>query len=452
MINLIKNELSKLIHRKILYVFGCVIVGLILLNFLVYFAATKLSVLNDLTSTAIETNLDNYNLKNPSEVDMYVSDKTLVDISKLQKDYKYDDWEYMAIENNLSDSLKCINYATINKDDEELKKCEGERDLLLSKIEDGDWKYFIELNRSEDDEFYNKMLDYRLEKEIPLSYGKMSSLIDEYVGLHAQYEALKNDKTYKDYNEQLNVKDVEKRYKEAEYIIENDVEIPSDYSVNNLLQYEFSSSIFIIIIGIVIIASSIVADEFNKGTIKQLLLRPYTRTKIIISKYITCLIALFILLAFYLLAATIIYGFLEGWSSLSIPVIVYNFNTGKVMELSIWLYILYSTIAILPMYLILLSVAFFVGTLSGSNVVGIAISLVGYIFSSFVGAFANSIKYSIIKIFPPLCWDLSDYLFGGMSRYKHCTFTSSIIVDIVTLLILYVLTIVVFKKKEIKNQ
>ena len=188
MINLIKNELSKLIHRKILYVFGCVIIGLILLNFLVYFAATKLSTLNDISSNLIESSLDSYNLNNPSEVDMYVSDKTLVDISRLQKDYKYDSWQYMAIQDNLNEPLRCINYATVNKNEEELKSCEEQKDLILGKIEDGDWKYFVNLKRSETDSFYNEMLDYRIENEIPFSYGERSSLIDQYVQLHNNYK------------------------------------------------------------------------------------------------------------------------------------------------------------------------------------------------------------------------------------------------------------------------
>ena len=155
---------------------------------------------------------------------------------------------------------------------------------------------------------------------------------------------------------------------------------------------------------------------------------------------------------FYLLSTTVIYGFLNGWHSLSIPLIVYNHATGNVMEISIWYYLIMHFLAVLPIYLILMSASFFIGTLSGSSVVATAISFVGYFISSIVSMAANSIKYKIIRYFPTLCWDLTEYLFGGMSSYKYGTLLNSIIVDIVTTLLLIIGTIIVFNKKEIKNQ
>lgn len=41
---------------------------------------------------------------------------------------------------------------------------------------------------------------------------------------------------------------------------------------------------------VVIVAASIVAEEFSRGTIKFLLIRPYTRSQILFSKFIVCLI------------------------------------------------------------------------------------------------------------------------------------------------------------------
>ncbi|MBO0440175.1 ABC transporter permease [Candidatus Enterococcus ikei] len=41
---------------------------------------------------------------------------------------------------------------------------------------------------------------------------------------------------------------------------------------------------------IVVVAASIVAEEFSRGTIKFLLIRPYTRSQILFSKFVACLI------------------------------------------------------------------------------------------------------------------------------------------------------------------
>ncbi|KZZ83202.1 ABC transporter permease subunit [Bacillus sp. SJS] len=62
----------------------------------------------------------------------------------------------------------------------------------------------------------------------------------------------------------------------------------------------------------VIIASTSVASEFSDGTIKQLLIRPHRRWKILLSKYIS-VVAYSLLLLFFLAAANVIAGtFLYG--------------------------------------------------------------------------------------------------------------------------------------------
>ena len=453
MINLIRNELSKIFHRKTIYVFGILILISISLNTLLYYVSDKFSVLNDYAYSYIDSNLDSYDLSDPQQLEFYVNEKTMIDIYNITNDKGYvdDSWEYYAVNNDVYDIQLCINQAIVSKDEESLKECEEQKEVLLKKVEDGDWKYFVEIKRGED-EFYNSLLDYRLEYDIPFSNNEESSLLDSYVEYKSLYDTYSITKNYKNYNEKLTAKEAEKNYYETKYIIENKIEIPEYDTVHALIKYDFSSTIFLIIIGIIVVSGSIVADEFNKGTIKQLLLRPYSRTKILMSKYISCLIVFVALLLFRLVLSTIIYGFLNGWSSLSIPVIMYNFNTGKVMELSIWTYILIYTIGLLPLYLILLSLAFTLSVISGNNVLAVGVSIVGYIAASIINTFANSIKYSIVKFFPTLCWDLTPYWFGGLSPYRYSTFGVSLVVDIVVLILFIAISIFVFNRKEIKNQ
>ena len=49
-------------------------------------------------------------------------------------------------------------------------------------------------------------------------------------------------------------------------------------------------------------------------------------------------------------------------------------------------------------------------------------------------------------------WDLSQFLFGGLATSKFLTLTKAIIVDIVTIVGLFLANIWVFKKKDVKNQ
>ena len=462
MINLIRNELSKIFHRKVIYVLGIVSVGIIFLNFLIYLLSSNMvKTINEASSSIIEQNLSSYDLNNPEQFEYYVNQKAELDIVKLQKEYDYYSWEYATLENNFREPIRCMVEAEHKKDYEMLDSCKKTKEEYLEKLKDGDWKFFIELDK---EQYSNseidipgaktrlEMLDYRIKHEVPYSYDYKSLLIDNFVELSSQYESLLDEDLYNSYDEKKTASDIKARYMETKYILDNDIEIAREDDVSNILKMTFSGTIFFAVIVVILIGGSIIADEFNKGTIKQLLLKPYTRTQIILSKYITCIIVFFLYMLFYLLCSTIIYGFLHGWSSLGIPVIVYNHTTGNVMEISIWSYVFMHILSLLPLYLILMTAALFIGTISGSTVLSIAISFVGYFMSSIVSLAANSVKYKFLRYFPTLCWDLSEYLYGGMSSYKYGTLLNSIIVDVVTIVILVAGTIIVFNKKEIKNQ
>ena len=77
-----------------------------------------------------------------------------------------------------------------------------------------------------------------------------------------------------------------------------------------------------IIITIVLIAGAIVSDEFNKGTIKLLLVRPFNRAKILLAKFITVLITVLFVMILTVILQFIVGGIFFGFESLSIPAVV----------------------------------------------------------------------------------------------------------------------------------
>ena len=200
------------------------------------------------------------------------------------------------------------------------------------------------------------------------------------------------------------------------------------------------------------IAGSIVSEEYNKGTIKQLLLRPFSRTKILISKFIATLIVFILFMIFYIITDIIFYGLASGFDTLSLPVVVYDFTTNTVKEISLLGHCVLNILSLLPYYLILLMLAFFIGTITGNTAIAVAGSFAMTIVSSIINGFASSSNVEALKFFPTLCWDLHEYLFGGISAYKFGSFGVSLTVSIITFLLLFIGSIIVFKKKDIKNQ
>ncbi|MBC1229866.1 ABC transporter permease subunit [Listeria booriae] len=76
-------------------------------------------------------------------------------------------------------------------------------------------------------------------------------------------------------------------------------------------------SMFLVALFSIVIASSVVASEFSFGTIKLLLIRPYKRWEILLSKYIVVMLYAVVLALFTLLITYLISGVLTSFGSLT---------------------------------------------------------------------------------------------------------------------------------------
>ncbi|MBC1493408.1 ABC transporter permease subunit [Listeria booriae] len=76
-------------------------------------------------------------------------------------------------------------------------------------------------------------------------------------------------------------------------------------------------SMFLVALFSIVVASSVVASEFSFGTIKLLLVRPYKRWEILLSKYIVVMLYAVALALFTLLITYLISGLLTSFGSLT---------------------------------------------------------------------------------------------------------------------------------------
>jgi len=109
------------------------------------------------------------------------------------------------------------------------------------------------------------------------------------------------------------------------FAIENDIEIRSEYYPSSDVsakaatrnQVESFISIFTIIM-IIMLAGSI-AKEFSRGTVRLLLIRPRTRTQIIVSKLLAILIIFAVLTVGILLVTSLEYMLILGFDDMFVP-------------------------------------------------------------------------------------------------------------------------------------
>jgi ABC-2 type transport system permease protein len=107
--------------------------------------------------------------------------------------------------------------------------------------------------------------------------------------------------------------------------LENDIQ-PNKYGA---LQFVAENAGLLSIVSLltIIIAAGIIANEFRWGTIKLLLIRPISRTKILLSKYLSVLLFAFLTLLFVLILAWISGAILFGIDGVNPHMLIYDFNS-----------------------------------------------------------------------------------------------------------------------------
>ncbi len=105
------------------------------------------------------------------------------------------------------------------------------------------------------------------------------------------------------------------KIEENNYRIEHNIK-PKEYDAWSFVK-ENTTNISLISLFTIIVAASIIANEFKWGTIKLLLIRPISRAKILFSKYVSVLVFALTMLVFLYIFSFIIGAMLFGIDSLS---------------------------------------------------------------------------------------------------------------------------------------
>lgn len=209
--------------------------------------------------------------------------------------------------------------------------------------------------------------------------------------------------------------------------------------LNLFVEYD----IFIILIS-VLIPGVIISEEFHNGTIKQLLITPNSRFKIMLSKLLTCFLmivsTIFILVILQLFIGSLFFPI----SGLSVPVAIYNYHTSSVVTYNIFSYLLILILNKMPMFIIMSIIILFINTISLNSAVSVLIGLLLHVLSPILNALSKNIK--IFNLFVTPHWDLSIYMFNNLNGLSV-----SIIIDVIYVVVLIFITFYVFMRKDIKN-
>lgn len=413
----------------------------------------------------LEEEIKTLNPENPADVQDYIIYKSDIDTYNLLKQYDKNSWQYEVILNTGAEYISELNYATYQeKNNEKVEELTNQYNSFVEALNSGDWRKFVneELNiakqsREQLGNSTDNMLDLQIEilqmrLDYNIEYGNnyKNQALSKYSESKMQlleYEG-KNNRTY---DEELAYQEAKEDFEKSKYALENDKDIFNEANARGILLNTFSEYELFIIITVVLIAGAIVSEEFNKGTIKLLLVRPYSRAKILFAKYVVVLLTVVFIMVAILIMQLIIGGVFFGFDSLSIPAVEYNHNTNTLVEINVILNTILTGLAKLPIYILIGTLAFALSTLFTNTAVAITVSLLGYMASSMVNQFAYYYNLEWLKYFVTPNWDFTQFLNGKLPLMEGLNIPFSIVICIIYFAIMMIPTFIVFKKKNIKN-
>lgn len=417
-----------------------------------------------------------------SDTKMYIDLKTQVEIFEMVQRYEKGAWQREILGEQISIYVSEKNTYLYGEDKnpEKVQEMENKINQILEKLDQDDWKYFAqeELEQAEE-----SLKNLKEQKENTQDKQELQSLeidienakIDQQV---AKYRMDKNIKYGNDYrNEALrryqseakNVVAMEGAEQELEYaekqdynnslanreinkyIIENNMDINKSNDLRGILKNFFNEYGLFIIVIIVMVAGTIVSEEFNKGTIKLLLVKPYSRNKILLAKFITVFIMILFSIVAIVIMEILVGGIIFGLDSLSVPILEYNFETQSLESMNIFTYLGIQIITQLPKLALLATLAFACSTLFTNSALAIAIPLLGYMSADVINMLVIQYKVQFMKFFVSMNWDFEGYLFGNLPKMEGMTIGFSAVICIIYFIIMVIPTFIAFKKKNIKN-
>lgn len=242
------------------------------------------------------------------------------------------------------------------------------------------------------------------------------------------------------------------RIEQLQYHLDNDIN-PLDDNAAKFVQsfFEQAISLFFPLL-VIILAGDMVSSEVMGGTIKLLLIKPVSRWKVFLSKYIALIITTGVLVFIAVVISVAVSGMFFGYGGWNNPVVsgfrVVNgsLDTTGIQNIPQWSY---NSMVIGLTYfvcIIIATIAYMVSVFAKSTSASIGIMMSALIGGSFLSFFLSDWEFT--RYLFVVNMRLTDYLSGSFQPIEGITLLFSIIVLAIWGLLSFATGMVVFTKKD----
>lgn len=199
---------------------------------------------------------------------------------------------------------------------------------------------------------------------------------------------------------------------------------------------------------VVVVGSANVAAEFSDGTIKQLLIRPHRRWRILLSKYIAVIIYAMLMVVTLIVSGYLIGLILFGNGDFNMKIFEFTLEGRKVAIVGTQFFL--KMLYFIPSLLMVMTIAFMLSTLFKSQALAVGIGIFVLFFSSTLGGIilmlADKYAWAKFLIFPHL--DLTVYALQERIL-EDITLPVSLSILAVYYAVFMMLTFFFFQKRDI---
>ncbi|GMB07395.1 ABC transporter permease [Thermolongibacillus altinsuensis] len=263
-----------------------------------------------------------------------------------------------------------------------------------------------------------------------------AEVASEIKGIEAQLSEGKMSKMYKNHLEQ--------QLKINEYRLEHNIK---PVASNSFWGHLVNSADIIALITLftIIVAAGSVASEFSWGTIKLLLIRPVSRTKILLSKYIAALLFALCMLLFLLVFSAIVGAVIFGIENIHEPYLAYQ--NGMVVEKNMLFHVMQVYAFNCADLVMMTTFAFMISTVFRNQSLAIGLAT----FTMFAGSQITmllAMKFEWAKYLLFANTHLSQYI-DGVPPVEGMTMSFSILVLLVYFIVFCSFTWFIFNKRDV---
>lgn len=227
-----------------------------------------------------------------------------------------------------------------------------------------------------------------------------------------------------------------------EYRLAEDIPLAVTATFDSYMSYGVGLMMIVTIFSVVV-AAGIVSSEFSTGTIKMLLTRPVSRTKILLSKLLT--VILFGLLLYAVCLAGTAFIALVLWGS----DVSHNLQIvdGAIKEVGVWKPIFENFILSFGDFFMSIFFAFMLGSIFRSSSLAIGLTLVISMMGTLIITLMS--KYSFAKYVWISHSDLTQYASGSTPYLEGVTLPFSLTVLAVYAILFVFSSFIIFNKRDV---